>query len=154
MPSTSALLSLATLAGLAFSFPTAIPTTLLSRAAFQCPEKDIMETQCQGPSDCLYADPSNCATFIECTLDPGGQTATPHVRPCPAALKWNDRRKRCDFFVSAGESDSFCDFALPRLLGDIGLLKGCLLTHCFGFCRSGMGRFVLGCDGAGKLHRR
>lgn len=31
---------------------------------FECPEGDIADTGCQGPRDCLYANPDNCNAFI------------------------------------------------------------------------------------------
>ncbi|OKO92751.1 Race-specific elicitor A4 [Penicillium subrubescens] len=58
-----------------------------SAAAFHCPEEDIINTQCLGPKDCLYPNPDNCGTFIQCTVNPDGITGTPVVMPCPAGLK-------------------------------------------------------------------
>ncbi|KGO50443.1 hypothetical protein PEX1_031630 [Penicillium expansum] len=63
---------------------------------FVCPEKDIIETQCRGPKDCLYHNSPECNTFIHCTVNSDGKTGKPTVHPCPAGLKWNDRSKQCD----------------------------------------------------------
>ncbi|CAG2180053.1 unnamed protein product, partial [Oppiella nova] len=75
--------------------PTPAPTT--SRPPFQCPREDIVNTLCMGPKDCLYTNPENCNTFIQCTVNPGNQSGTPVVMPCPAELKWNDNTKECDW---------------------------------------------------------
>ncbi|CAG2178562.1 unnamed protein product, partial [Oppiella nova] len=54
-----------------------------------------------GPKDCLYTNPENCNTFIQCTVNPGNQSGTPVVMPCPAGLKWNDNEKICDWPANA-----------------------------------------------------
>jgi len=66
---------------------------------FTCPEQDIIQTKCLGPKDCLYANPSNCASYIECEINAGEMTGTPSVKNCPIGLKWNDAKKECDFLV-------------------------------------------------------
>ncbi|XP_054153521.1 peritrophin-55-like [Oppia nitens] len=64
---------------------------------FRCPPRDIINTKCLGPKDCLYTNWSNCNTFIQCTVNPGGRTGTPVVMPCSKGLKWNNRDKVCDY---------------------------------------------------------
>lgn len=71
------------------------------RAAFACPPEDIIRTKCLGPKDCLYPNPDDCDSFIQCTVNPGGVTGTPVVMPCPAGLHWNDRGKICDYPANA-----------------------------------------------------
>jgi hypothetical protein len=78
----------------------ALPSKPEPRASnFKCPVRDIVQTQCLGPTDCLYANPDNCASYIKCEVNPDETTGTPHVVPCPLGSKWNDREKRCDFLV-------------------------------------------------------
>ncbi|MEH1835806.1 MAG: carbohydrate-binding module family 14 protein [Nostoc sp.] len=62
-----------------------------------CPTEDITNTQCQGPKDCLYPNPKNCNTYIQCTVNNDGMTGTPVVMPCPGGLQWNDNQKICDW---------------------------------------------------------
>ncbi|CAG2178745.1 unnamed protein product, partial [Oppiella nova] len=64
---------------------------------FICPEKDIIETQCMGPKDCLYPHPSACNLFIHCEVNADGRTGRPTVKNCPGILEWNDREKICDW---------------------------------------------------------
>ncbi|OBT80428.1 hypothetical protein VF21_00840 [Pseudogymnoascus sp. 05NY08] len=64
-------------------------------ARFRCPSKDIINTKCLGPKDCLYPNPGSCNTFIQCTVDPGERTGTPYVIPCPRGFEWNDNDKKC-----------------------------------------------------------
>jgi Chitin binding Peritrophin-A domain len=71
-------------------------TPLHARGEFECPSEDIVATQCQGPKDCLYANPDDCGSFIQCTVLPGGISGAPVVMPCPAGLHWNSRGKICD----------------------------------------------------------
>ncbi|CAG2176816.1 unnamed protein product, partial [Oppiella nova] len=66
-------------------------------SGFVCPEEDIANTGCKGPKDCLYPNPENCQTFIQCTVNADNKTGTPVVMPCPAGLEWNDNIKRCDY---------------------------------------------------------
>jgi len=99
MPPISTLLSLATLTGLAISLPSASPSVLHPRAAFRCPIRDVLQTKCLGPKDCLYPNPDDCASYIRCELDEGERSATPHVEHCPLGTKWNDRKKECDLLV-------------------------------------------------------
>ncbi|CAG2166321.1 unnamed protein product [Oppiella nova] len=65
-------------------------------SGFVCPVEDIANTGCKGPTDCLYPNPENCQTFIQCTVNPDN-SGTPVVMPCPAGLEWNDNIKRCDY---------------------------------------------------------
>jgi hypothetical protein len=74
--------------------PTDAPTTPSSE--FVCPEEDIANTGCKGPKDCLYPNPENCVTFIQCVPQPDG-SGKPQVMPCPAGLEWNDIKKECDW---------------------------------------------------------
>jgi len=62
---------------------------------FVCPKNDIRRTQCRGPRDCLYANPDNCDSFIQCTVNGDRQTGTPVVAKCPSGLQWSDRTKIC-----------------------------------------------------------
>ena len=66
-------------------------------ADFVCPTKDIKNTQCKGPKDCLYPNPDNNSTFIQCTVNADGVTGTPVVIPCPSGLEWNNNKKQCDY---------------------------------------------------------
>jgi hypothetical protein len=86
-------------AGFAVSFPLFTSGLGTIDPAFKCPQEDIISTKCAGPYDCLYANPNNCGTYIECEVDPGERTGTPHLKPCPSGLKWNDSIKKCDFLV-------------------------------------------------------
>jgi hypothetical protein len=49
-----------------------------------------------GPKDCLYPNPANCNSFIQCVPQPDG-SGKPQVMPCPAGLEWNDNKKECDW---------------------------------------------------------
>lgn len=62
-----------------------------------CSEEEIAETGCKGPKDCLYPNPDNCNSFIQCTVNSDGETGTPVVMPCPDDLEWNDIDKLCDW---------------------------------------------------------
>lgn len=75
----------------------AVLLTPLHAHGFQCPPEDIIATQCQGPKDCLYANPDDCGSFIQCTVLPGGTSGAPVVKPCPAGLHWNSRDGICDW---------------------------------------------------------
>ncbi len=68
---------------------------------FVCPKKDIIETKCQGPKDCLYPNPKNCTTFIHCSVNADGKSGTPHVKSCPKGLHWNTRTRSCDLPAAA-----------------------------------------------------
>lgn len=46
---------------------------------------------CRGKRNGNYANPRNCHGYIACS---NGYT---HYMPCPAGLKWNDNKKRCDW---------------------------------------------------------
>jgi hypothetical protein len=87
--------------------PTAAPTQAPTQAptyaptnppdnGFQCPRADIVNTGCKGPKDCLYPNPNNCNSFIQCVPQPDG-SGKPQLMPCPADLKWNDNKKQCDW---------------------------------------------------------
>ncbi|CAK9254422.1 unnamed protein product [Sphagnum jensenii] len=65
-------------------------------SGFVCPEEDIADTGCKGPTDCLYPNPENCNSFIQCVPQPDG-SGEPVVMPCPAGLEWNDNKKQCDY---------------------------------------------------------
>lgn len=81
-----------------------LPTIILAQTPapdFTCPESDIAESDCMGPKDCTYPNPSSCTTFIRCTVNEDGKTGTAYVYDCPESLEWNDD-KECDM---AGEGD-------------------------------------------------
>ncbi|CAF0788997.1 unnamed protein product [Adineta steineri] len=75
--------------------PTAHQAT--SASAFICPEEDIAETQCLGDKHCLYSNPQNCNSYIQCTVNADQVTGTPVVMSCAASLEWNDNTKECDY---------------------------------------------------------
>ncbi len=75
--------------------PTQTPTNPPDNG-FQCPRDDIANTGCMGPKDCLYPNPANCNSFIQCVPQPDG-SGKPQVMPCPAGLEWNDNKKECDW---------------------------------------------------------
>ncbi len=78
---------------------TAAPTELTTPPSdddFVCPRDDIANTRCLGPKDCLYPNPANCKSFIQCVPQPDG-SGNPVVMPCPAGLEWNDNKKECDW---------------------------------------------------------
>jgi len=58
---------------------------------YNCPAEDVAGG-CKGPKDCLYPNPSNCSTFIQCTA-----AGLAYVMPCPSGLEWNDNEKICDW---------------------------------------------------------
>jgi hypothetical protein len=97
------------------SLAVTLPVLALSQGAtspnFECPEEDIVATQCFGVKECLYSNPDDCSTYIKCEVNADGRTATAHVEYCPAGLKWNDSIKECDFLVRNVSSDRF-----PRIL--------------------------------------
>lgn len=64
---------------------------------FTCPKDDIARTHCMGPKDCLYPNPLNCGTYIQCQVNADGVTGRPTVRQCPANLEWNNEKKWCDW---------------------------------------------------------
>ena len=67
---------------------------------FLCPEEDIAATGCLGPEDCLYQNPDDCGTFIQCKVNADNKTGTPHFKPCAPAhppFQWNDDKKLCDY---------------------------------------------------------
>ncbi|CAF0736939.1 unnamed protein product [Adineta steineri] len=71
-----------------------------SASDFVCPEEDIAETQCLGPKDCLYPNPQDCNSYIQCTVNADQVTGTPVVMPCQPnnpPLQWNDDTKECDY---------------------------------------------------------
>jgi len=68
---------------------TSRPNTPIS--GYECPAGDIAGG-CKGPKDCLYPNPSNCSTFIQCTA-----AGLAYVMPCPSGLQWNDDEKICDW---------------------------------------------------------
>jgi hypothetical protein len=85
--------------------PTAAPTQVPTNSpdnGFQCPRDDITNTGCKGPKDCLYPNPANCNSFIQCVPQPDG-SGKPQVMPCPVGLEWNDNKKECDW-----SQDSTC----------------------------------------------
>lgn len=96
MPSTHLLTILTTLDPLSIALPS--PPKPLA-PTFRCPIRDIIQTKCLGPKDCIYPNPANCASYIKCTVDPGERSGTPHVVRCPLGTRWNDREKTCDFLV-------------------------------------------------------
>ncbi|KAF9626782.1 PfAvr4-2 effector-like protein [Pseudocercospora fuligena] len=64
---------------------------------FACPPKDFTTTKCQGPVDCLYANPLSCLGYIQCVCDDDAcSTATPYAKSCPTGLAWVEKLKRCD----------------------------------------------------------
>lgn len=77
---------------------TPVPSTSHSQN-FVCPREDIANTGCKGPKDCLYPNPQNCNTFIQCVPQPDG-SGNPVVMPCAPSnppLEWNDNKKECDY---------------------------------------------------------
>lgn len=66
-------------------------------APFICPRKEIRRTACKGAKDCVYANPGSCNTYIKCSVNADGRTATSNVHSCSASLEWNDKDKICDF---------------------------------------------------------
>jgi hypothetical protein len=74
--------------------PTDAPTTPSS--GFVCSEEDIANTGCMGPKDCLYPNPGDCVSYIQCVPQPDG-SGEPQVMPCPGELEWNDTEKICDW---------------------------------------------------------
>jgi hypothetical protein len=79
---------------------------VVAQSDFTCPTDDLRNTGCRGPKDCLYPNPENCYTFIQCTVDFGGVTGTPVVMPCPAGLSWNDQEKICDYLSDSAACNS------------------------------------------------
>ncbi len=67
---------------------------------FVCPRDDIENTECEGPEDCLYLNPDNCNSFIQCVPQSDG-SGKPIVMPCPAGLKWNNNQKICDWSLQS-----------------------------------------------------
>jgi len=57
---------------------------------FVCPEED-MEGGCKNGDECIYADPTNCYGFIQCT--DWGKIIR---KKCNFGLQWNDNIKNCD----------------------------------------------------------
>ena len=83
--------------------------------AFDCPEEDISATACKGPKDCLYPNPDDCNSFIQCTVNADERTGTPVVMPCAPAtppLEWNDNKKECDYPGSSTCPENFFKFNL------------------------------------------
>ncbi|CAF0789599.1 unnamed protein product [Adineta steineri] len=71
-----------------------------SASDFVCPVEDIANTGCEGPKDCLYPNPNNCESYIQCTVNADQVTGTPVVMPCASenpSLQWNDITKECDY---------------------------------------------------------
>jgi hypothetical protein len=73
------------------------PRSLHARDEFICPPDDIAATQCMGPKDCLYANPTSCTSFIHCEVNADGVSGLPTIQDCPDGLKWADDIKECDF---------------------------------------------------------
>lgn len=66
------------------------------RGLFECPLPDMLKG-CHGPKDCLYRNPEDCTTFIQCTPNPLGLGGRADVYPCPPGnLEWDDKVKECD----------------------------------------------------------
>ncbi|KAF7336364.1 Carbohydrate-binding module family 14 protein [Mycena venus] len=58
-----------------------------------CPAEDITATACMGPKDCLYPNPEDCHSFIQCN-----DSGLAYVMPCaPNDLVYNDSLKQCDY---------------------------------------------------------
>jgi hypothetical protein len=82
--------------------PTLVVLSLLAGIAMAqnispCNTTEIITTHCMGPKDCLYPNPNDCKSYIQCTVNADGQSGTPVVMPCPAGLEWNDVEKWCDW---------------------------------------------------------
>ncbi|XP_054153527.1 peritrophin-1-like [Oppia nitens] len=95
---------------------------------FECPTKDIIETKCLGPSDCLYAHPYRCDQFVLCLINKDGKTGRPVVKTCPQGLEWNDNTKSCDWPQSSTCRQLRCpvwDIIRTKCLGP----KDCLYTN-------------------------
>ena len=72
---------------------------------FVCPVEDIANNGCKGPKDCLYPNPDDCHSFIQCRVNGENKTVIPVVVPCAPAeppLEWNDNKKECDYPVHPG----------------------------------------------------
>ena len=63
----------------------------LTIPGYRCPSEDIA-FGCRGPKECLYPNPDNCSSFIQCT--DGGLA---YVMPCAHGTQWNDHKKWCDW---------------------------------------------------------
>jgi hypothetical protein len=95
-PTTAATTQTPTTAATTQTPTTAATTPLPPGGDFVCPRDDIANTGCMGPKDCLYPNPANCNSFIQCVPQPDG-SGKPVVMPCPAGLEWNDNKKECDY---------------------------------------------------------
>jgi hypothetical protein len=122
------------LSSVALGFLATLP---LVQSAFQCPTKDIKQTKCAGPTDCRYADPTNCANFIHCTVNADGKTATPNTETCPSGLLWRDALKFCDYPSTSGCTNSL-QVTAAQALGQLPPLNGILSPNlqydCNGQC--------------------
>ncbi|KAJ6541168.1 hypothetical protein DFH09DRAFT_1174668 [Mycena vulgaris] len=61
---------------------------------YVCPQADIDATGCRGPKDCLYPNPDDCHSYIQC--NDGGLA---YVMPCLSDIlpvAYNDATKECD----------------------------------------------------------
>ncbi len=75
--------------------PKPTPQMLTPAEVFTCSEADIEATGCKGPKNCLYPNPENCETFIQCVPQPDGSTK-PFVIKSFSRLLWNKKVKICD----------------------------------------------------------
>ncbi|XP_054153519.1 salivary glue protein Sgs-3-like [Oppia nitens] len=72
---------------------------------YVCPQEDIDRTGCRGPKDCLYPNPADCHSFIQCN-----DAGLAYEMPCaPIDLVYNDTIKECDW-----ESNTPCRPTTPK----------------------------------------
>jgi len=62
---------------------------------------------CNGKPDGMYADPTNCYRFVQCS---GG---TPYLRSCAPGTKYDPERKICDYPENVSNNPAPCPTKAP-----------------------------------------
>jgi hypothetical protein len=86
--------------------PSTSPQLVTPAEGFTCSKASIAATGCKGEGNCLYPNPEDCTTFIQCVPQSDG-TLKPLVMESFSRLLWNSQVKICECPPSPACSQAF-----------------------------------------------